>query len=88
LSTTLTFLGAAGTVTGSMHLVTAAGTAVLLECGLFRGLKELRLRNWQARVPDPRSIPTQEGGKQPRLVLHGSRAARVRHLDQRVIGPS
>lgn len=42
----LTFLGAAGTVTGSKHLVRAGGRRVLLDCGLFQGLKALRLRNW------------------------------------------
>jgi metallo-beta-lactamase family protein len=79
LTTTLTFLGAAGTVTGSMHLVTAAGTAVLLDCGLYQGLKELRLRNWQARVPDPRSIAAvvlshahiDHSGYLPLLARHG-----------------
>jgi metallo-beta-lactamase family protein len=44
---TLTFLGAAGTVTGSKHLLDAAGVRVLVDCGLFQGLKELRERNWQ-----------------------------------------
>jgi metallo-beta-lactamase family protein len=43
---TLTFLGAAGTVTGSKHLVRTGAHEVLLDCGLFQGLKELRLRNW------------------------------------------
>jgi metallo-beta-lactamase family protein len=43
---TLRFLGAAGTVTGSKYLVSAHGRQVLLDCGLFQGLKELRLRNW------------------------------------------
>jgi len=40
------FLGAAGTVTGSKFLVSYNGTEILLDCGLFQGLKELRLRNW------------------------------------------
>jgi len=44
---TVQFLGAAGTVTGSKHLVTANGSRILLDCGLFQGLKELRLRNWE-----------------------------------------
>ena len=39
-----------------MHLVTTRGRRILLDCGLFQGLKELRLRNWRERVPDPRSI--------------------------------
>jgi metallo-beta-lactamase family protein len=42
----LTFLGAAGTVTGSKYLVEAEGKRLLVDCGLFQGLKELRLRNW------------------------------------------
>ena len=45
-SATLTFLGGAGTVTGSKYLVRAAGRQILLDCGLFQGLKPLRLRNW------------------------------------------
>ena len=44
---TLTFLGAAGTVTGSKHLLDAAGVRLLVDCGLFQGLKDLRERNWQ-----------------------------------------
>ncbi len=46
MSSSLTFLGAARTVTGSRYLVEAAGTRVLVDCGMFQGLKELRLRNW------------------------------------------
>lgn len=42
----LTFLGATGTVTGSKYLLQADGRKVLIDCGLFQGLKELRLRNW------------------------------------------
>src|SRR5262245_39565908 len=44
---TLTFLGAAGTVTGSKHLLDTGRHRVLIDCGLFQGLKELRERNWQ-----------------------------------------
>jgi metallo-beta-lactamase family protein len=43
----LTFLGAARTVTGSKYLLTHGKAVVLFDCGLFQGLKELRLRNWQ-----------------------------------------
>src|SRR5512137_3067621 len=46
------FLGAAGTVTGSRFLLEAAGRRVLVDAGLFQGLKELRLRNW-APFPVP-----------------------------------
>lgn len=47
---TIEFLGAAGTVTGSKFLVEANGRRLLVDCGLYQGLKELRLRNW-ARLP-------------------------------------
>jgi len=43
---TVRFLGAAGTVTGSKHLVDTGKSQVLLDCGLFQGLKHLRERNW------------------------------------------
>lgn len=41
----LSFLGAAGTVTGSKYLVDADGRQILIDCGLFQGFKQLRLRN-------------------------------------------
>ena len=44
--TTIQFLGAAGTVTGSKYLVKAFGKNILIDCGLFQGLKQLRLMNW------------------------------------------
>jgi metallo-beta-lactamase family protein len=53
---TLTFLGGAGTVTGSKYLVRAAGRQILLDCGLFQGLKPLRLRNWDRPPFDPRAV--------------------------------
>lgn len=53
---TIQFLGGAGTVTGSKHLVTMNGRRVLLDCGLFQGLKVLRLRNWQPPPFDPESV--------------------------------
>jgi metallo-beta-lactamase family protein len=43
----LTFLGAAETVTGSKHLLDTGQSRVLVDCGLFQGLKQLRERNWQ-----------------------------------------
>lgn len=46
-SISIQFLGAARCVTGSKYLLQANGTTTLIDCGLFQGLKELRLRNWQ-----------------------------------------
>ena len=48
----LTFLGAAGMVSGSRHLLEAGGSRVLFDCGLFQGEKSLRERNWE-RFPVP-----------------------------------
>ncbi len=48
----ITFLGGAGTVTGSNYLLEADGRRILLDCGLFQGFKQLRLRNW-APFPVP-----------------------------------
>ncbi|WP_409284900.1 MBL fold metallo-hydrolase [Pseudomonas protegens] len=44
----LSFLGAAGTVTGSKYLVQHEGRHVLVDCGLFQGYKQLRQHNWEA----------------------------------------
>ena len=41
------FLGATGTVTGSKYLISAGKQRILIDCGLFEGLKQLRLRNWE-----------------------------------------
>jgi metallo-beta-lactamase family protein len=53
---TVDFLGAAGTVTGSKFLLTAGTTKVMIDCGLFQGIKELRLRNWKELGVDAGSI--------------------------------
>jgi metallo-beta-lactamase family protein len=50
------FLGAAGTVTGSKHLVAADGFQLLVDCGLFQGQKEWRLKNWTDLPVPARSI--------------------------------
>jgi metallo-beta-lactamase family protein len=53
----LTFFGAAGVVTGSKHLLeTDSGTRVLLDCGMFQGLRELVERNWTPPPVDPRHL--------------------------------
>ena len=53
---TVTFLGAADTVTGSRYLVQTERARVLVDCGLFQGLKRLRARNWGALPFDPGSL--------------------------------
>ena len=52
----LTFLGAAGCVTGSKYLVEAAGKKLLVDCGLFQGTDDLKDRNWQPLPVDLNSI--------------------------------
>lgn len=77
--TELTFLGAARTVTGSKYLLEHGGSRVLVDCGLFQGLKELRLRNWAALPFRPDSLHAvvlthahlDHVGYLPRLVAHG-----------------
>jgi len=52
----LTFLGAAGCVTGSKYLVEIAGKKLLVDCGLFQGTDELKQRNWCRLPMDPNTI--------------------------------
>ena len=52
----LTFLGATGTVTGSKYLLEDGDKRILIDCGLFQGLKELRLRNWDDLPINPASV--------------------------------
>jgi metallo-beta-lactamase family protein len=52
----ITFLGATGTVTGSKYLLSAGSRRVLVDCGLFQGYKQLRLRNWEPPPVDPRDV--------------------------------
>jgi metallo-beta-lactamase family protein len=75
----LSFLGAAGTVTGSKYLVEAGDRRVLVDCGLFQGLRELRRRNWDRLPVDAASIDAvvlthahlDHTGYLPRLVAQG-----------------
>jgi len=77
------FYGGAGTVTGSRHLFTAGDDRVLVDCGLYQGLKELRLRNWEPCPFDAASLPfvvlthshIDHIGWLPRLVKEGFRGA-------------
>ncbi len=79
--TTLTFLGAARTVTGSKYLVEHNGIRVLVDAGMFQGAKEHRLRNWDDFPVPPRSIDAvvlthahlDHIGFLPRLVAQGFR---------------
>ncbi len=76
---TLTFLGAARTVTGSKHLLEVDGQRILFDCGLFQGLKELRQRNWSPLPVPPETIDAvvlthahiDHTGWLPRLVAQG-----------------
>lgn len=52
----ITFLGATKTVTGSKYLVTANSKKILVDCGLFQGYKDLRLKNWHKLPIDPAEI--------------------------------
>ena len=75
----LTFLGAARTVTGSKYLLDVGDRRLLIDCGLFQGLKELRRRNWAAFPVDPATISAvllthahiDHSGLLPRLVAGG-----------------
>lgn len=51
----MTFLGAAGTVTGSKYLLEHDDQRILIDCGLFQGYKQLRLHNW-----DPFELPMRD----------------------------
>jgi metallo-beta-lactamase family protein len=81
VSATVQFLGAAETVTGSQHLVRANDRQILLDCGLFQGLKELRLRNWRQPPFDARMLDAvvlshahiDHCGGLPLLAKHGFR---------------
>ena len=56
MTLSLTFLGGAGTVTGSKYLLDDGEHRILVDCGLFQGYKALRLKNWAPLPIDPRKI--------------------------------
>jgi metallo-beta-lactamase family protein len=53
---TLRFLGACGTVTGSKFLLESGSHRVLLDCGVFQGSSELKQKNWSPPPFDPSSL--------------------------------
>lgn len=81
MTATLTFHGACGTVTGSRYLIDTGARRLLVDCGLFQGLKELRQRNWSRPDFDPAAVDAvvlthahiDHTGYLPRLVREGFR---------------
>jgi metallo-beta-lactamase family protein len=81
LVSTLSFHGANGTVTGSRYLFEEGGRRMLVDCGLFQGYKQLRLRNWASPPFDPATLDAvvlthahiDHSGWLPRLVRLGFR---------------
>jgi len=79
ISLRVRFLGGAETVTGSKYLLTFGEKKILVDCGLFQGLKELRLKNWDRFPVDPQSIDAiilthahiDHSGYIPRLIKEG-----------------
>ena len=77
----LTFLGGVGTVTGSKYLLSDGHGRILVDCGLFQGLKQLRMRNWAKLPVEPSSIDAvvlthahlDHSGYLPLLVKNGFR---------------
>jgi len=75
------FLGAAGCVTGAKYLVTSGSVQILVDCGLFQGYKQLRLRNWEPLPVDPTALDAvvlthahlDHSGYLPLLVRNGFR---------------
>ncbi len=75
----ITFLGGTGTVTGSKYLLEHEGQRLLVDCGLFQGLKQLRLRNWDGLPVKPADIDAvvlthahlDHSGYLPRLIEQG-----------------
>ncbi|WP_091766672.1 MBL fold metallo-hydrolase RNA specificity domain-containing protein [Maricaulis salignorans] len=75
----LTCMGAAGTVTGSRHLIEADGKRILLDCGMFQGRRDIRTRNWEPFPVAPYSIDKvvlshahmDHSGYVPRLIRDG-----------------
>lgn len=81
MSTIIQFLGGAGTVTGSKYLLSVGSLNVLVDCGMFQGLKSLRLQNWDGFPLKPQDVHAiilthahiDHSGYIPRFVKNGFR---------------
>ncbi|MCC2670763.1 MAG: RNA-metabolising metallo-beta-lactamase, partial [Armatimonadetes bacterium] len=81
MPTSITFHGAADTVTGSRHFLETAGKRILVDCGLFQGPREIRERNRKRFPVDPATLDAvvlthahlDHAGFLPRLVKDGYR---------------
>lgn len=81
MSFELQFVGGAGSVTGSKYLLTYKSKRILVDCGLFQGLKKLRLQNWDGFPVDPATVDCiilthahiDHSGFIPRLIKRGFR---------------
>ncbi|MBX3096728.1 MAG: MBL fold metallo-hydrolase [Fimbriimonadaceae bacterium] len=81
MSASITFMGAAQTVTGSKHLIETNGKRILVDCGLFQGGKQLRALNWKGLPIAATDIDavilthahTDHIGYLPRLIKQGFR---------------
>lgn len=81
MSVEIQFLGGAGTVTGSKYLLSFNGKKILVDCGLFQGIKTLRLKNWDGFAVDASQIDCillthahiDHSGYIPRLIKKGFR---------------
>jgi metallo-beta-lactamase family protein len=75
----LHFLGGASCVTGSKYLLESDDCRILIDCGLFQGIKDLRLKNWEPITPDPETVDAiilthahlDHSGYIPRFISHG-----------------
>jgi metallo-beta-lactamase family protein len=90
----LTFLGGAGTVTGSKFLLSTAASQVLVDCGLFQGLRELRRQNWDPLPLDVERLDAvvlthahlDHSGYLPALVSQGFRGPIYTTADTAALG--
>jgi glyoxylase-like metal-dependent hydrolase (beta-lactamase superfamily II) len=93
MSVNITFLGGTGTVTGSKYLVQHDGKQLLVDCGLFQGYKQLRLRNWNPMPVEAADMDAvllthahlDHSGYLPLLYRQGSRSHPCNARDLRLV---